>query len=154
MGDPAVLLTFHCCFCSVSLQSGGPHVGRGPDYTLHYMLCGFFFFFSLPVTLHLWRDRAMESEGSLVIIILLLLHLSPDGPHLSITPPSTPPHPPSLLLLSHLLLHFHISLSSSVPPRQLIWSLGGTDKSRGTRTDREGREGGRREREREMTGVR
>lgn len=47
------------------------------------MLCGFF-----SVTLQLWRDRAVESKGSLVIIILLLLHSSPDGPHLSIPPPS------------------------------------------------------------------
>ncbi len=54
------------------------------------MLCGFF-----PVTLQLWRDRAVESKGSLVIIILLLLHSSPDGPHLSSSPsPSLFPHIP------------------------------------------------------------
>ena len=51
------------------------------------MLCGF-----LPVTLHLQRARAVESEGSMVIIILLLLHSSSDGPHPSAAPPSrTPP---------------------------------------------------------------
>lgn len=55
-------------------------------------------------------ERLSRGKGSLVIIILLMLHSSPDGPHLSI---------PSLLPSRHL--HFHISLSSSVSSHRLIF---------------------------------
>lgn len=50
---------------------------------------------------------AVESKGSLVIIILLLLHSSPDGPHLSIPTPSSSPS---------LFPHIHVFISFPSPP--------------------------------------
>ena len=92
-----------------------------------------------PVTLQLWRDRAVLSKVSLVIIILLLLHSSTDGPHLSI-PPAT----------SFPLLYFHISLSSSVSPHCLMLSLQGADSNR----ERETARNKEMERKQKMTRIR
>lgn len=64
-------------------------------------------------------------KSSLVIIILRMLHPSPDGPHHSIS------------LLPCPCLHFHISLSSSVSSHHLILSLWGADKNRERETQKD-----------------
>lgn len=69
-------------------------------------------------------ERLSRGKGSPVIIILLMLHSSPDGPHLSI---------PSLLPSRHL--HFHISLSSSVSSHRLIFFCLSGEQTRAERRE-------------------
>lgn len=85
------------------------HVSAGTrlDITVHVCSADF----------SLWHYNC--GKGLLVIIILLLLHSSPDGTH---------PIPP--------ILYFHISLSSSVSPHHLILSLQRADKNRERETAR------------------
>lgn len=72
-------------------------------------------------------ETAVESNGSLVIIILLLLHSSPDGPHLSLPPPSPSPS-----------LFHHIPVFISFPPTVLTLSLWEADEYRESETVKHG----------------
>lgn len=70
-------------------------------------------------------ERLSSGKGSLVIIILLTLHSSPDGPHLSIPPPSLSLSP---------FPHIPVSISFLSPP--YFVSLGSRQEQRMRDTER------------------